>query len=319
MADLTDIIGAGPQERFLQLQWYQQDGFYDYGPADPQFKNVGVVQSATPTLNISHKETRVVGSRHLYSDRKLMKEGTVEIVYELLDTIMPQYGIMDPDPDVNTETVEHPISFLEAAYINGLEKYRFYRDCITETISFALAQDFVVTQNFYASNITNWLTPAQLVTELGVGGTSDIDFAPALTGEPWNHLDSQINNTGSPVDVNGDIFLFQSLNVEVNNNLRKLNPGGWDQTKYIAAGNKVISGSFSTWLGDGVIMEDHVRNFDATTITLKIKENTNDDVFLVLNNVKFNSMSDSVDAGANEFSVIEYPFTCTQITLDRYP
>lgn len=318
MADLSNIIGSGPQERNRQLQWYEQTGFYNYGPADPTFANVGVVTSVTPTLNIAHKETRVVGSRKLYSDRKLMKEGTVEVVYEMLNTIMPRYGINDP---AGAGTIEKPLTFLESSLVNGAQRYRLYRDCITETIAFALQQDFVVTQNFYASNITNWMTETALKTELTVVGTDTINFAPALTGEPWNHLDSQLSpaNAGSPVDVNGDIFLFQSLNVEVNNNLRKLNPGGYDQTKYISPGNKVITGSFSTWLGDGIVMEDHVRNFDSTTLTLKIKENTNNDVNMVLTGVKFNSMSDSVEAGANEFSVIEYPFTCSDVTLTAFP
>jgi hypothetical protein len=318
MADYTNFIPAGSQERNKQIQYYEQDGFYDYGPVDPVFSNVGVVSSVTPSINIAHKITRIVGSRHKYSDRKLMKEGTVEMVYEMLDTTMPNYGFGDP---AGAGTIEKPLSFLESALINGAQRYRFYRDAITETISLALERDFVVTQNFYVSNVTNWLTDAELLTELGLTGTDTPQFAPALTGEPWNHLDHEVvpPNAGSPLTVNGDLFLYNTLNIEVNNNLRKLNPGGYDQTKHISVGNLVITGTFNTWLAEGTILETATRDFTDNSIVLKIKELTGGDITLTLNGVKFNSFTDTVDAGANEYSLIDYPFEATELLITQYP
>lgn len=318
MVDYTDFIPAGPQQRNKQLQFYEQTDFRDYGPVDPTFKNIGVVSSVTPTLNIARKVTRIVGSRHKYSERKLMQEGTVQMTYQMLNTIMPRYGLLDP---AGTGTISKPLSFLESAIINGTQAYRFYRDCLTETISLALERDFMITQNFYSSNVTNWMSASQLNTALGISATSVPEFAPALTGEPWNHLDHEVTppNTGSPLTVSGDIFLYDVLNVEVNNNLIKLNPGGYDQTKFISAGNFVGTGTFTTWLAEGTVMENHVRNFDTNTITLKIKENTSNDIILTLGGVKFNSFSDTIDAEANEYSKIQYPFEFSTVTLTAYP
>ena len=321
MTDYTDFIPAGPQERNKQIQYYEQTDFRDYGPTDPAFTNVGVVDSVTPTLNIARKVTRVVGSRHKYSERKLMQEGTVQMSYQLLDTVVPKYGIDNP---AGTGTIAKPLSFLESALINGTQAYRFYRDCVTETISFALERDFMLTQNFYTSNITDWMDITALRTALGLTGTDDPQFAGALSGEPWNHLDHEVTppNTGSPLTItagSSDTFLYNSLNIEVNNNLRKLNPGGYDQTKYISAGNLVITGTFNTWLAEGTVMESHVRDFDNCTIALKIKENTSNDVILTLGGVKFNSFSDTVDSTANEYSVIDYPFEASTISLTAYP
>jgi hypothetical protein len=318
LADFTNFIPAGPQERNKQIQYYEQDGFRDYGPADPTFTTVGVVSSVTPTLNIARKVTRIVGSRYKYSERKLMQEGTVQMGYELLDTIMPRYGILDP---AGSGTTGAALSFLESALINGTQAYRFYRDCVTETISFALERDFMITQNFYTSDITDWMSAAELNTALGISATSVPEFAANITGEPWNHLDHEVDppNTGSPLTVSGDTFLYNSLNIEVNNNLRKLNPGGYDQTKFISPGNLVITGTFNTWLAEGQTMESHTRDFTDNTIVLKIKENTSSDVILTLGGVKFNSFSDTIDAGANEYSLIDYPFEASTISLTAYP
>jgi hypothetical protein len=318
MADFTDFIPAGPQERNRQIQWYEQTDFRDYGPSDPTFSNVGVVSSVTPTLNIQHKVTRIVGDRKKYSDRKLMQEGTVEMVYELLNTVVPRYGILDP---AGSGTVQKPLSFLESALIDGAQRYRLYRDAVTETISFALERDFIITQNFYVSDVTSWMDIAGLRTALNIPGTETPNFAPALSGEPWNHLDHEVvpPNTGSPCTITGDTFLYNTLNIELNNNLRKLNPGGYDQTKFISAGNKVITGTFNTWLAEGTVMENHTRNFDTNTITLKVKENTSNDVLLTLTGVKFSSFSDTIDAGSNDYSLIDYPFEATEMTLTAYP
>jgi hypothetical protein len=247
-----------------------------------------------------------------------MQEGTVQMGYELLDTIMPRYGILDP---AGSGTTGAALSFLESALINGTQAYRFYRDCVTETISFALERDFMITQNFYTSDITDWMSAAGLNTALGISATSVPEFAPDITGEPWNHLDHETTppNTGSPLTISGDTFLYNSLNIEVNNNLRKLNPGGYDQTKFISPGNLVITGTFNTWLAEGTVMESHTRDFTNNTIVLKIKENTSSDVILTLGGVKFNSFSDTIDAGANEYSLIDYPFEASTISLTAYP
>jgi hypothetical protein len=249
-----------------------------------------------------------------------MKEGTFQMSYQMLDTIMPRYGILDP---AGAGTIDRPLSFLETALVNGNTRYRMFNDSFTETIGFALERDFNVTQNFYVSEVTEWLTEAQLETKLGITGGSDITdyFAPALSGDPWNHLDHEttITNTSSPLTVSGDEFLFTALNVEVNNNLRRMDPSGYDETKVVKAGNLVITGSVTMYLGDGVIMEDHVTNFDTNTLDLKIKENTNNDVHLVLGGVNFNSFSDTIEAGSNTFSLIEYPFEASTITLTANP
>ena len=319
MVDLTNVIPAGAQERTRQLQYFEQSTFRNT-QITADYRNVGVVQSFSPTMNVQHQVTRVVGSRHKYADRKLMKEGTFQLSYQMLDTVVPRYGVLDPN---GTGTIDKPLSFLETALINGATRYRMFNDCFTETITFAFEKDFNVTQNMYSAEVTKWLTESQLETRLGITGGSDITdyFAPALSGQPWNHLDHEttITNTGSPMTINGDLFLFTAMNVEVNNNLRRMDPSGYDETKVVRAGNLVITGSVTLYLGDGVVMEDHVVNFDTCTIDLKIKENTNNDVHMILGGVNFNSFSDTIEAGSNTFSMIEYPFEASTIALTANP
>lgn len=312
---IQDPVGA--QERSRQLQYYEQPAFRTQG-TDPAYQNVGINTSYTPNFTVQHKETRVVGSRHLYSDRKLMEEGTVEVVYELLDTVLPQYAVKDP---VGTGTIARPLSFLETVtFPSGTTMYRQFNDCLTETFTMEFVKDFVFTQNFYSADITPFMTEAELKTALGITGTGAVDFAPALTGEPWNHLDSQINNTSSPIDIDGDPFLCEALTVEVNNNLRKQNPMGYSQTRYISPGNFVLTGTLTTYLEEIQSFIELTRDFTPVDITLKVKEATTpSDVILEITGAKFNAFSDTVEAGSNDWSLIELPFTASTATITEYP
>lgn len=308
---------VGAQERSKQLQYYEQPAFRTQG-VDPPYKNVGINTSYTPNFTVQHKETRVVGSRLLYSDRKLMEEGTLEVVYEMLDTVLPNYGIKQP---AGTGTIAFPLSFLETVtFPGGTTKYRQFNDCMTETVTLEFVKDFVITQTFYSADITDFKTEAELKTALGVTGTGTIDYAPALSGEAWNHLDSTMNNTSSPMSINGDPFLIEAITVEVNNNLRKQNPMGYSQTRYISPGNFVLTGTLTTYLTEAQDMINHVRNFDSNALSLKVKEATTPgDVFMNLTGVKFNAFSDTVEAGSNDWSLMELPFTASNVTLTNYP
>lgn len=313
MVDYTTNKPTSTFQRNRHLQYYEQTDFRNYGPADPTLFNVGLVSSVSPTLNIASKETRVVGSRKLYANRKLMHEGTVEVVYELLDTKALKYGILD----TGAGSIEKALRFVESGKINNLQRYRLYNDCITETIAFALERDFTITQTFYSSNIGNWIDDAALKTALGVTGTDTVNWAADPTAEPINHLDHETTppNTGSPFTIGADTFLYNSLNVEVNNNLIKMNPGGYSETKHIQSGNKVVTGTLNTWLVEGAVIQDYVRNFTSNSMVLKIKEAGASDITLTLSGVKFTSLSDTVDTGANELSMMDMPFTCTDIVI----
>lgn len=321
MVDYSTQNPIGSQERSKQLVWYEQPAFRQNG-TNPIWKHIGINSAYNVGFNIAHKETRIVGSRKQFSDRKLMEEGTVSLTYEMNTdggTVLPRYGILDP---VGTGTMARPISFLETVtYPSGTTMYRLFNNCITETIAFNFERDYTVTQDFYATEITPFMTLSALQTLLGMG-TNLPNFPANLTGEPWNHLDHElvIPNTGSPVTVAGDIFLAENMTVEVANNLRKQNPLGYSQTRYIAAGNKEVTGTMTVYATEAQVMVDHVRNFDSCTITLKIKEATTPgDVTFTVTGAKFNNFSDAVEAASNDWSLIEVPFTATDCTITAFP
>ena len=321
MVDYSGYNPIGSQERTKQLQWYEQPAFRQQS-VDPAYSQIGINSAYNAGFNIAHKETRIVGSRRQFSDRKLMEEGTLSLTYEMNTdggTVLARYGILDPG---GAGTIERPVSFLEeVTFPGGAVKYRQFNDCVTETIAFNFERDFTITQDFYAAEITKFMTLAELQTELGLGSNNP-QFAGPLTGEPWNHLDHSVDciDTGSSVKIGGDEFLIENMTVECANNLRKQNPLGYCRTRYLSAGNKAVTGTVTCYVIEAQVMIDRVREFTPHDIEIKIKEaSTPGDVIFTVTNAKFNNFSDAVEAGSNDWSLIDIPFTATDCTITQYP
>jgi hypothetical protein len=245
-----------------------------------------------------------------------MVEGTVSVTTELAGTPnVFKYAITDPpSTGAVTDTCDSPMTFLESARINGTEKYRIFKDCLPQTARINIAKDITVTLDYFCPDVTaTWQTEAELKTIWGVG-TGSIDYAPALTGEPINHLDSNTNNTFSPFEMNGEEFDLNTLSVDCANNVTPLAPSGWSKTKHAAAGNKVVTGNLVLWVSDGTTVEDFVENFTSLTLTYLVKDET-PDIILTVEGAKLNNRSEGVSSGANEYSTQALPFTANNVTF----
>lgn len=278
--------------------------------------NVGFVSDFNSTRAVQHKETRVLGSRRQYSDRKQMVEGTVSVTTELAGTPnIYKYAIVDP-PSTGpvTDTCDSPLTFLESARVDGAEKYRIFKDCLCQTARINIAKDITVTLDYFCPDITaTWQTEAELKAIWGVG-TGSIDYASALTGDPLNHLDSNTNNAFSPFEMNGEEFDLNTLSVDVANNVTPLAPSGWSKTKHAAAGNKVVTGNLVLWVSDGTTVENFVENFTSLDLTYLVKDAT-PDIILTIEGAKLNNRSEGVSSGANEYSTQALPFTANNVTF----
>jgi hypothetical protein len=309
--------------RTKNIQYFPESALGTYTIGANTFAQIGFVTRVNHSFTQQHKETRIVGSRLLYSDRAQLKEGTLDLTWEFGDigTKFAKYAIDQPSGTPLTPGCDIPLLILETAKINGVESYRCYEDCLTDRISFAIEKDIVMTQNMTFSNLTKWMTLSELRTVLGIAGTGAVPFASALTGDAWNHLDSTMSNTGSPLTVDGNQFFNLRLTVEVNNNITKILPGGWDIYYWAAPQNESTTGTLTTWETDGIELQNHVKDFDAADIIYKIKEagGTATDVTLTVPGAHFNAESDSTEAGANDFTTLDLPFTGQTCQITTYP
>jgi hypothetical protein len=265
------------------------------------------------SVNVDHESVHIQGSRKQYADIQMGVEGTITLDYRLLDTKLIRYAITDP---AGAGTIGESLAFIFARKINDVEEFTLAQGCISDSATINLDRVPTISQQFYASKISGWLTISQLRTALGLTGTNNPTWASPLTADPWTHLYGT-DGSSSAVTVNGSAANVTKMSVTVNNNLLKEKPLGFKNARTVEAGNKVVTVSIEPFLYDTTFY-DLVNNFTLSTVVLRLKAST-PTVDLTVTGCKFNSYDDKSDAAGNDFITTPVAGTAVDATITQYP
>ena len=307
------LIPTSSSQVTRQVQYYAETNGYAQPVTNPTFVNAGVISNVSFGLNVDHEVVRIQGSRKQYADVLMGTEGTVTLDYRLLDTKLLRYAILDP---AGSGTIGEPLAMLFARLINGVEEFRLAQGGISESATITLDRFPMVSQQFYFTKISAWMTMAQLKTALGITGTGTPTFAGPITDEPWTHL-LGTDGDSSAVTVNGDPANVAKMTVTVNNNLLKEKPLGFKNVRFVQAGNKVVTVSIEPFLYDNTFF-DVVNDFTLSTVVLRLKATT-PTVDLTVTGVKFNSYDDKSDAAGNDFITNPVNGNGVDCTVTQFP
>jgi hypothetical protein len=266
------------------------------------------------SIAVDHEEIRIQGSRKQYSDIQMGIDGTISLDYQLLDTKLLRYGLTDPN---GVGTIEESLCFLFTRKINNVEEFCIARGCITEEVSISFDRVPMVTQSFYTSSISEWLTLAQLKTALGVNATASVSFASAITAEPWTHLTGSSDQNSTSVTVNGTASDITKMTVTCNNNLLKQKPLGYKTVKFVEAGNKVVTVSIEPYLYDNTFFL-LVNNFTLFNIVGVLKAST-PTVSMTVTGIHLTSYDDKSDASGGDFITNPCSGTAVDVSCTAYP
>lgn len=296
-----------------QVQYYAEVNGYAVQVTDPTFINAGVISNVDIQLTVDHEEIRIQGSRKQYADIQMGVEGVITLDYRLLGTALLRYGITDPN---GVGTLEESLAFLFAQKIDGVEMFCLAQGCVTEQVTTTYDRVPMISQQFYCTSISKWLTEAELKTALGVDATAAIDYAAAITAEPWTHLTGSDGNSTS-VTVDGNAADITRMTVTVNNNLLKQKPLGYKKVKYVEAGNKVVTVAIEPYLYGNDFFE-LVSDFTLFNIVGRLKAST-PTVDLNVVGVKLNSYGHTSDATGGDFITTPVNGTAVDCTATAFP
>jgi tail tube protein len=296
-----------------QVQCYAETNGYGQQVTNPTLFNAGIISNVSMSVNVDHESVRIQGSRKQYADIQMGVEGTITLDYRLLDTKLIRYAITDP---AGAGTIGESLAFIFARKINNTEEFTLAQGCIADSATINLDRVPTISQQFYASKISGWLTISQLRTALGLTGTNDPTWAAPLTADPWTHLYGT-DGSSSAVTVNGSAANVTKMSVTVNNNLLKEKPLGFKNARTVEAGNKVVTVSIEPFLYDTTFY-DLVNNFTLSTVVLRLKAST-PVVDLTVTGCKFNSYDDKSDAAGNDFITTPVSGTAVDATITQYP
>jgi len=295
-----------------QVQFYAEINGYAVTVNNPDFTNAGIISNVDIQLTVDHEEIRIQGSRHLYADILMGVEGVITIDYRLLGTQLLRYGIADPN---GPGTIEESLAFLFARKIDGVEMFCLAQGCITEQATTTYDRVPMISQQFYCTSISKWLTEAELKLAIGISGTAAINYATSISDEPWTHLTGSDGNSTS-VTVDGAPADITRMTVTVNNNLLKQKPLGYKKVKYVEAGNKVITIAIEPYLYDNQFF-DLVNDFTLFDVVGRLKATT-PTVDLTITGIKLNSYGDTSDATGGDFITTPVNGTAVEAEVDVF-
>jgi hypothetical protein len=297
-----------------QVQYYAEINGYGATVTNPTFINAGVISNTGISITTDHEEIRIQGSRKQYSDILMGVDATISIDYRFLDTKVLGYAIKDPN---GVGTIEESLAFVFSRKINNVEQFTLARGCVSEEASVSFDRVPMVSQSFYCSSVSEWLTLAQLKVAIGVGATANVTFAGAITAEPWTHLTGSVDQATTSVTVNATATDIAKMTVTVNNNLLKQKPLGYKKVKYVEAGNKVVTVSIEPYLYDNTIFL-LVNNFTLFNIVGVLKAST-PTVSLTVTGIHLNSYDDTSDVGGGEFMTVPSNGTAIDASVTDFP
>jgi hypothetical protein len=297
-----------------QVQYYAETNGFGAAVVNPPLINAGIITSASIYISVDHEEIRIQGSRKQYGDIMMGIEGVITLEYQFLDTKLLRYAITDPN---GVGTIEESLGFIFTRKINNVEEFCLARGCISEEATINFDRVPTVSQQFYTSSVSEWLTLTQLKTALGVVGTASITFASPITAEPWTHLTGSVDQSSTSVTVNGNPCDITKMTVTVNNNLLKQKPLGYKTVRYVEAGNKVVTVSVEPFLYDNTFFL-LVNNFTLFNIIGCLKTGT-PTVNLTVTGIHLTSYDDKSDATGGDFITVPGNGTAIDASVTAYP
>lgn len=271
--------------------------------------------SAVPHINTNrftksweHDIRYVLGQADYYDVVRMRRQNSFTIAYSLAETTFLQYGIAPP---AGAGTIAETLTFILPMEINGIQKYRVFDGCITNTVNLEFRDYYDIEHSWTARNITKPLTLDQLKLHLGLTTTDSITFPNAPTDPFWSNLEPN-PTTQKPLTINGTDYRTTGLTVSVERNPPPAHATANDNYWYIESGYRAISGTVELFnIGDAIetLLDEW------TTINMVYAMEDTNPVNMTLTGVKFHTLNEDLAAGESRYVMQNIPFTAKTIAI----
>lgn len=291
---------------------FAEEASYGVTPLNVTWSNCGIANTMTWKKSPQHQSVDILGSIDSYGEYKFGNDYTVELKYYIFDTNLLKYGTELPS---GTGTIAKSLSLLVSKKINGIESFRIFKGCITESCTYDFSKIPLVTQTFRASNISDWMTAAEVAAVIGSTPT----YPAPLSTDPWTSLDTGDLCGAGPLLINSIPYDIAKFTFTVARTILILQPVGCPDPTFIKAGKRKVTAAFTTWPKDqgptGNVLENAVEGFTANPMVLHLKGPSTSYKSATFGNMRLISIAGGEDAGATSFDTFDYTMMATTITV----
>lgn len=296
------MVGINANMVFLEEETLSQ------APASVTLSNVPLYNTNRVAKSWEHDIRYILGSADYFDVVKLRKQNTFTINYDLAETNFIQYGIAPP---AGTGTIAKTLTFILPMTFNGVQKYRVFDGCLTNTCNLEFRDYYTIEQGFIARNISKPMTEDDLKLHLGLTTTADLNFPAAPTDKFWSNLEPN-PTTSTPLSIDGTPVRTTGMSINVERNAMPATSTAEESYFHIEAGYRGISGTVDFYhLNDDV--ETLVDDWQDSTITYTLNDSPSRTC--TLTGVKFTAVNFDL-ANESRYVMLSVPFQCSTISVN---
>ncbi len=271
--------------------------------------NVPLYTTNRFTKSWEHDIRYVLGQADYFDVVRMRRQNNFTISYDLAETAFIQYGIAPP---AGTGTIAKTMTFVLPMVFNGIQKYRVFDGCITNSVNIELRDYYSIEHAWTARNISKPLNEDELKLQLGLTTSDEITFPAAPTDPFWSNLEPN-PTTNKPLSINGADYHTTGVTVAVERNPPPAHAQANDNYWYIESGYRGISGTLELYHIDDYI-EDLMDNW--TTVNLVYTLNDSPSRTCTLTGVKLHTINEDLTAGESRYVMQNVPFTAQTIEIN---
>jgi hypothetical protein len=267
---------------------------YGVPPASPTFTVFGQTQQIAPAPTIDLEEIRTLGNADPIANRKLREMHSFSLQYKPFDTKYMKYGVNLANPQSPAGTNAESLTVVWSQLLNNTELYTIATGVKTDTISIEISKagGVNVTQNFRCFAIYSYKTDASIA---GITTPTYVTASPGTV--PWSSLQGGIG----PLKIEGVVWPTDRFKLDVNQNLRDVDPNGSQSIEYLAATIRSATADFDTWLKDATLLNNFMAG-DKVDIEYTMLTDPTTPLKIVANDASFTDRGVTHDAASPDFN-----------------
>ena len=292
------------------LSYVEETGTLGTLPSNPTFTAVKVIQEFKPRIDNNEMDVRQLGGHLLYGMQSGGHTYGISMMVHPFDLPFLKYGTNVPDYDSPSGTSARAVDF---AF-----KYK-------QALGTAGMTTHYQTFLGFKANTTEISVSSQGLVEASmdwIGRDIPIPVSGDISGATWptfgsitSPVLSNVDGGNKPLTINSVQYAVKDFKISWNNNLIVDQFSGSGLADAITVGAIEITGSFSTPVGQSLVLETAMHDFpqNGVTAAYNVKSGT-----MVINMTNFKLMSDAPagwSAGPTETAQHSYTFKCSSANL----
>jgi len=280
--------------------------------ASPVYTAVAITQDVTPTIDGVSIDVRQMGSHRVYGIQDAGVNYGFTIPIHPMDITFLKYGTEDPNyttpAGTSAESLQFLIKYKQAEGTIGMsDHYMFFLGCKPDTTTITISAQALV-----EASMTWGVRQVTVPVTTANGGltTPTIPDFSGISGPVFQDSDGG----SKPLTINAVPYAVSNFTINWNNNLIRTILNGTGYVEALTIGARDITGSFTTPVGQDLLLETRMASLTQAGVTAKYTVKTGA-MIINMTGMVLTSDASPFEGSPTTTRSHTYNFKCSNATL----